>query len=141
MELASDLRGREARFRSLLQNSSDAQAILDADGRVRFESVAVERILGVAAGDWEGRPFATLVHDDDRSTVEQALADLASGHGAERRFEFRIKHADGTWRTMEAIGRNLLDDPAVAGIVINHRDITERKGSRRSSRARPSTTR
>ena len=127
VELASDLRGREARFRSLLQNSSDAQAILDADGRVRFESVAVERILGVAAGDWEGRPFATLVHDEDRSTVEQALADLASGHGAERRFEFRIKHADGTWRTMEAIGRNLLDDPAVAGIVINHRDITERK--------------
>ena len=56
-----------------------------------------------------------------------ALADLASGHGAERRFEFRIKHADGTWRTIEAIGRNLLEDPAVAGIVINHRDITERK--------------
>ena len=127
VELASDLRGREARFRSLLQNSSDAQAILDADGRVRFESVAVERMLGVAVGDWEGRPFATLVHDEDRSTVEQALADLASGHGAERRFEFGIKHADGTWRTMEAIGRNLLDDPAVAGIVINHRDVTERK--------------
>ena len=59
--------------------------------------------------------------------MEQALADLASGQGAERRFEFRIKHADGTWRTMEAIGRNLLDDPAVGGIVINHRDVTERK--------------
>ncbi len=127
MELAADLRGREARFRSLLQNSSDAQAILDADGRVRFESVAVERILGHVVSDWEGRPFATLVHDDDRGTVEQALADLASGHGAERRFECRIKHADGTWRTLEAIGRNLLDDPAVGGIVINHRDITERK--------------
>ena len=127
VELASDLRGREARFRSLLQNSSDAQAILDADGRVRYESVAVERILGFKAGDWEGRPFGSLVHDEDRSTVEQALADLASGHGAERRFEFRIKHTDGTWRTMEAIGRNLLEDPAVAGIVINHRDITERK--------------
>ncbi|HEY4189165.1 MAG TPA: EAL domain-containing protein [Candidatus Limnocylindrales bacterium] len=127
VELASDLRGREARFRSLLQNSSDAQAILDADGRVRYESVAVERILGYKAGDWEGRPFGSLVHDEDRSAVEQALADLASGPGAERRFEFRIQHTDGTWRTMEAIGRNLLEDPAVAGIVINHRDITERK--------------
>ena len=126
VELASDLRGREARFRSLLQNSSDAQAILDADGRVRYESVAVERILGYKAGDWEGRPFGSLVHDEDRATVEQALADLASGQGAERRFEFRIQHTDGTWRTMEAIGRNLLDDPAVAGIVINHRDVTER---------------
>ncbi len=126
VELASDLRGREARFRSLLQNSSDAQAILDADGRVRYESVAVERILGYKAGDWEGRPFGSLVHDEDRATVEQALADLASGQGAERRFEFRIQHTDGTWRTMEAIGRNLLEDPAVAGIVINHRDVTER---------------
>ena len=127
VELAADLRGREARFRSLLQNSSDAQAILDADGRVRYESVAVERILGHAAADWEGRPFASVVHDDDSATVEQALADLASGQGSERRFEARVKHADGTWRTIEAIGRNLLDDPAVAGIVINHRDITERK--------------
>ncbi len=127
VELAADLRGREARFRSLLQNSSDAQAILDADGRVRYESVAVERILGHAAADWEGRPFASVVHDDDRATVEQALADLASGQGSERRFESRVKHADGTWRTIEAIGRNLLEDPAVAGIVINHRDITERK--------------
>ena len=127
VELAADLRGREARFRSLLQNSSDAQAILDADGRIRFESVALERVLGYPASDWEGRQFASLVHDDDRGTVEQALADLASGQGTERRFECRIKHADGTWRTMEAIGRNLLDDPAVGGIVINHRDITERK--------------
>jgi diguanylate cyclase (GGDEF)-like protein/PAS domain S-box-containing protein len=127
VELAADLRGREARFRSLLQNSSDAQAILDADGRIRFESVALERILGYPASDWEGRQFASLVHDDDRGTVEQALADLASGQGTERRFECRVRHADGTWRTMEAIGRNLLDDPAVGGIVINHRDITERK--------------
>ena len=127
VELAADLRGREARFRSLLQNSSDAQAILDADGRIRFESVALERVLGYPASDWEGRQFASLVHDDDRGTVEQALADLASGQGTERRFECRIKHVDGTWRTMEAIGRNLLDDPAVGGIVINHRDITERK--------------
>ncbi len=126
LELASDLRGREARFRSLLQNSSDAQAILDADGRVRYESVAVERILGYKAGDWEGRPFASLVHEEDRPTVEQALADLASGQGGERRFDFRIQHSDGTWRTMEAIGRNLLEDPAVGGIVINHRDVTER---------------
>ena len=115
VELAADLRGREARFRSLLQNSSDAQAILDADGRIRFESVALERVLGYAASDWEGRQFASLVHDDDRGTVEQALADLASGQGTERRFECRIKHVDGTWRTMEAIGRNLLDDPAVGG--------------------------
>ncbi len=127
VELAADLRAREARFRSLLQNSSDAQAILDADGRVRYESVAVERILGHPAADWEGRGFASVVHDEDRRSVEQALADLASGQGSERRFEARVKHADGTWRMLEAIGRNLLEDPAVAGIVVNHRDITERK--------------
>ena len=128
VELASDLRGREARFRSLLQNSSDAQAILDADGRVRYESVAVERILGYKAGDWEGRPFGSLVHDEDRATVEQALADLASGQGAERRFEFRIQHTDGTWRTMEAIGTQPARRPGRrAASSINHRDITERK--------------
>jgi diguanylate cyclase (GGDEF)-like protein/PAS domain S-box-containing protein len=127
VELASDLHGREARFRSLVQNSSDACAILGADGLIRYESVAVERMLGSRVADWEGHRFAELVHPDDRPEVEHVVADLASTPHAERRFECRLQHADGTWRTMEAVGRNLLEDAAVAGLVINHRDVTERK--------------
>ena len=126
-ELAADLRGRESRFRSLVQHSSDASAIVGPDGRVRYESVAVERILGRPAGSIEGRAFETLIHDEDRNLATRMLAELMATPGGERRFECRMPHADGSWRTMEIEGRNLLDDPAVAGIVLNHRDITKRR--------------
>ena len=140
VELAADLRGREARFRSLLQNSSDAQAILDADGRIRYESVA-----------WNGssampRPTGTAglrLAGPRRRPRPRRAGDRRPrlGTGLERRFEARIKHADGTWRTIEAIGRNLLDDPDVDGIVITTATSPSARPSRISSRARPSTTR
>ena len=74
-----------------------------------------------------GRPATTDVHPDDRATVERRLAEVASASGSEATVEFRARHADGSWRTLEAIAKNLLDDPAVGGVVVNYRDITERK--------------
>jgi diguanylate cyclase (GGDEF)-like protein len=67
------------------------------------------------------------VHPDDRSTVDRRLADVASSSGSEVAFEYRARHADGSWRTLEAIAKNLLDDLAVGGVVVNYRDVTERK--------------
>ena len=125
--LLVDMQRKEERFRSLVQNASDGVVVLGEDGRIRYESPAVERILGSRAGERVGQLVSTDIHPDDRASVERGLADVASMSGSEARAEFRARHADGSWRTLEAIAKNLLDDPAVGGVVVNYRDITERK--------------
>ena len=138
--LLVDLRRSEERFRSLVQNASDGVVVLGEDGLIRYESPAVERILGRRAEDGIGRRVTADVHPDDRSNVNRRLADVAPHDGSEVAVEFRARHADGSWRTLEAIAKNLLDDPAVGGIVVNYRDVTERRRSRSSSATRRSTT-
>jgi diguanylate cyclase (GGDEF)-like protein/PAS domain S-box-containing protein len=125
--LLVDLQRSEERFRSLVQNASDAVVVIGEDGLVRYESPAVERILGRRAEDRVGRLATTDVHPDDRSIIERRLADVAASSGAEVAVEYRASHADGSWRTLEAIAKNLLDDPAVGGVVVNYRDVTERR--------------
>jgi diguanylate cyclase (GGDEF)-like protein/PAS domain S-box-containing protein len=125
--LLVDLQRSEERFRSLVQNASDAVVVIGEDGLVRYESPAVERILGRRAEDGIGRPATTDVHPDDRSMIDRRLADVASTGGSEVAVEYRVRHADGSWRTLEAIAKNLLDDPAVGGVVVNYRDVSERK--------------
>ena len=122
-----DMQRNEERFRSLVQNASDGVVVLGEDGLIRYESPAVERILGRRAAERVGQPIGSDIHPDDRATVERALVDLAAFSGLEARLEFRARHADDSWRTLESIAKNLLDDPAVGGVVINYRDITERK--------------
>ncbi len=125
--LLVDLQRSEERFRSLVRNASDGVVVLGDDGLIRYESPAVERILGRRPDDGVGQPAIADVHPDDRATVERRLHDVASASGSEAAMEFRARHADGSWRTLEAIAKNLLDDPAVGGVVVNYRDITERK--------------
>ena len=125
--LLVDMQRKEERFRSLVQNASDGVVVLGEDGLIRYESPAVERILGRRAGERVDRSISADIHPDDRANVERALADVAALSNAEARMEFRARHADDSWRTLESIAKNLLDDPAVGGVVINYRDITERK--------------
>ena len=125
--LLVDLQRSEERFRSLVRNASDGVVVLGADGGIRYESPAAERILGRRAEDGIGRPAVDDVHPDDRPLVERSFAEVRASTGSEVGVEFRARHRDGTWRTLEAIVKNLLDDPAVGGIVVNYRDITERK--------------
>ncbi len=125
--LLVDLQRSEERFRSLVRNASDCVVVLGEDRLIRFESPAVERILGYVADDRIGQPIMTNVHPDDLVIVERRLSEVAARGGSQGVLEFRVRHADGSWRMIEAIGKNLLDDPAVGGIVVNYRDITERK--------------
>jgi diguanylate cyclase (GGDEF)-like protein/PAS domain S-box-containing protein len=126
-DLANDLRQREARFRSLVQNSSDAFAVLGADGVVRYESDAVERVLGYEAAGRSGTTFLDLAHTDDREAAEAALAEVVEAPESDRRFDVRLRHADGSWRDVECVAKNLISDSAVGGIVVNYRDVTERR--------------
>ncbi|MBD1864409.1 MULTISPECIES: PAS domain S-box protein [Trichocoleus] len=122
----------EAKWRSLIQNSSDIIAILEADGTVRYQSPAVERIMGHSPQELVGRNALELIHPEDVEHVAQAFQDLVAGILPSLSIEFRFQHKDETWRFIQSTGTNLLADPSVLGIVTNSRDITERKRAERA---------
>jgi PAS domain S-box-containing protein len=117
----------EKRFRSLVQNASDITTVLDADGIIRYESPSIERLLGYRPEDLVGQNAFDYVHPDDLERVRSIFGETTKRSGASRPAEVRVRHADGSWRYMEWIGNNLLEDPTVKGIVANSRDVTERK--------------
>jgi diguanylate cyclase (GGDEF)-like protein/PAS domain S-box-containing protein len=125
--LVADLRRSEERFRSLVRNSVDVNVILAADGTIAYESPAVERVLGSKPDERIGRLALDSVHPDDRQRVARLFLVVARRPGAEAAAEMRVRHANGSWRSIEAVVKNLLDDPAVGGVVVNYRDITARK--------------
>ena len=122
----------EGRFRQLIQHSSDLITILDAEGRIRYESPAVERALGYRAEELVGRLAFDFVHEADLAHVAAAFAAHVEEPGVAFPVEFRWRHADGSWVDLEAIGNNLLHDPSVGGILVNSRDATARKRSERA---------
>ncbi len=125
--LTEDLlrRQSEARFASLVQNSSDIVTVIEPDTTVRYTSPSVLRVLGFAPDDLEGTRFSDLIHDEDKTRM---LAFLAADVGAHTGImEFKVRHKDGSWVDVETLRTNLLSDPNVQGIVLNTRDVTERK--------------
>jgi diguanylate cyclase (GGDEF)-like protein/PAS domain S-box-containing protein len=125
--LTDDLRRSQERYRSLVRNSADVNMILGSDGRIQYESQAVERVLGYRSDERVGQSAFELIHPDDIERAQLLMADVLRTPGAQSQGELRIHHADGSWRTIEVTGKNLLDDPAVGGLVINYRDVTMRK--------------
>ncbi len=124
--LMADLRRSEV-FRSLVQNAADVILLLRADRTIAYESPAAVRVLGHQVADWIGRQFLELVHPDDLAKGQQLFEKVAGQHGAEAVAELRARHSDGSWRSIDLVVRNLLDDAAVGGIVVNYRDVTEQK--------------
>ena len=117
------LRASEERFRALIERGSDTITIVDAAGSILYESPSIERVLGYRPGELIGRPVLDYIHPDDVARVRS----LALGARETASMECRSRRKDGTWCDIEAVGRNLLDYPAVRGIVINWRDVGERK--------------
>lgn len=117
----------EEYFRSLIENALDIISILDKDGLIRYESPAIERVLGYNPEELVGQNAFELVHPSDMPEVISAFTEATQIAGPAAPIEFRFRHKDGSWRILEAIGSNLLDDPVVAGIVVNSRDITDRR--------------
>ncbi len=115
----------EARLAALVEHGSDLIAVLREDGVVRYASPATNRLLGHADDDLDGVDLLELVHPDDRPA---RLIDLAredeQGIGAP--VELRLQALDGSWRHLEVTVTDLLDNPAIAGVVLNARDVTER---------------
>jgi PAS domain S-box-containing protein len=121
------LRRSEERFRSLVRYASDIILVLDADGTITYESPAVERALGFTPEERMGTNAFDYLHPEDVEPVRERLARIAEEPGARVSAEYRARNKEGGWRDFEAIGANLLDDPVIGGIVVNSRDVTERK--------------
>jgi PAS domain S-box-containing protein len=121
------LRANEKRFRALVENSSDALMLIDAEGRMTYLSPSWMRILGWAPAEMLRRSIFDVVHPDDRALVGARMTDTLGDPSATILEHVRFHHADGSWRMMEAVAVNHLADPAVGGIVVNARDVTERR--------------
>jgi diguanylate cyclase (GGDEF)-like protein/PAS domain S-box-containing protein len=127
LALTEDLQLREARFRSLVHNSFDVVSVVDPGGAIHYLSRSAERVLGLAPEQLENRPLVELLHPDDQARVTDALQSLARRPAETAAFDCRVRHGDGTWRHCETTATNMLGDPAVAGIVLTTRDITDRR--------------
>jgi diguanylate cyclase (GGDEF)-like protein/PAS domain S-box-containing protein len=127
--LTEDLlrRQSEARFQSLVQNASDLITVIEADSTIKYQSPSVERVLGYQPEQLTGLKLAELLHPHE---TERVLNLLAEGLGADLGQEVvdcRLRHRNGTWLFFEILRTNLLHDPNVSGIVLNSRNVSERK--------------
>jgi diguanylate cyclase (GGDEF)-like protein/PAS domain S-box-containing protein len=116
----------EARFRALVQHSSDVLAVLDAAGTVRYISPSIERVFGHSTADVVGQSVARFIHPDDAERALAALAEVGPDPGDGIPVHLRLRRADGIWRQMEVVGTDMTAEPTVGGIVITARDVTER---------------
>jgi diguanylate cyclase (GGDEF)-like protein/PAS domain S-box-containing protein len=117
---------RSARFRSLVHHASDLITVVDGDGLVRYQSPSVERLLGIVTDEAMDVPYLELVDEPDRASLNTVFANLGAA-GGPATAEYRLRHADGSWRSVESIITDLTADPAVGGVVLNTRDVTDRR--------------
>jgi PAS domain S-box-containing protein len=124
--IAEELAKREAHSRALIENTQDLFTILDAKGHITFKNRAVARILGYKSGELLHRSFFDFVHPEDLPRFREAFQTLLAGTIVPP-IEFRFKHCSGSWVTLESLGHNALHEPVIQGIILNSRDLTERK--------------
>jgi len=121
------LRVSEQRFRALVEESWDAVALFAADGTIVYGSPATTRLLGYDLSEFVGRNAMEFIHSDDRAAVLLRLEEVTARPRSRVHVAARVRHKNGTWRHLEGVLTNLLDDPSVAAIVNNYRDVTDRR--------------
>jgi PAS domain S-box-containing protein len=121
------VRHSERRLCALVENAADCVSLLGPDGRFIYTSPAASRINGYSQEEFLNQNAFHIIHPEDLPRVEQAFQQIIQEPGSRVSHEFRLRHRDGTWRWIDAIATNRLDDPALLGIVVNYRDITDRK--------------
>jgi diguanylate cyclase (GGDEF)-like protein/PAS domain S-box-containing protein len=125
-------RQSEARFASLVAHSSDLITVLAPDATVAYQSPAIERVLGWTPEEVVGKPFVELMEQGEGGRLLRLIADgLDAPVESSQALECTLAHRDGTTRQFEVLFTNLTADPAVGGIVLNSRDVSERKAFER----------
>jgi two-component system, cell cycle sensor histidine kinase and response regulator CckA len=125
--LFEQLEQRERYFRALTELGTDVVAVLTPDGVIGYVSPSVTRMLGFEPQALLHRNALELIHPQDELVARDTLQHAASDPKWVAKIEVRVRHQDGTWRVVEVVGQNLLDDPSIAGMILNARDVTDRK--------------
>jgi two-component system, cell cycle sensor histidine kinase and response regulator CckA len=120
------LRENELLLRLVLENGSDVVLWLDRAGAVRYASPSVQRVLGFAPGEMVGQALQMYIQSEDVPRVEEYLNSDSLVIGPDAPFELRLQRKDGEWRTLEALGRGVIDPGGSPTVILNARDITER---------------
>ena len=126
---AATARG-EARFQALVHNSSDLITLIDADLAITYQTPSITRLLGYAEDELIGTQLADLTHPEDRLSLLAARAEAIAGDQASATSQLRLRHRDGSYRHVQSIHTNLLDDPDVRAVVVTTRDVTAQKAAR-----------
>lgn len=128
----SAARDNEARFRALVQHSSDVIMIVDPDGAIRYASPSMATVFGHAPATLVGANLMQLLHPDDVVAGTRFLNELShvamptgSTSAGILKCEWRLRSASGMWMTVDNVGTNLLEEPVIGGLVLNTRDVTE----------------
>jgi PAS domain S-box-containing protein len=121
------LRQSEERFRSLIENALDIIMILDVDGTIRYVSPSVEKVLGYTTTELAIKNVFESIHPDDFTNAYYSLTNAIQNSEPTRPIEFRYRHKENSWRTLEAISQPFVGGDTILRIMVNARDITERK--------------
>jgi PAS domain S-box-containing protein len=116
----------EARFRALIENSSDFILLTNASGVVTYLSPSAQRITGWPAEEAAGREHRELTHPDDQDALAAALRRLTREPGQTATLRVRFRARGGAWIRLEGTARNMLDDPLLRAILVNYRDVSDR---------------
>jgi PAS domain S-box-containing protein len=117
----------EKKFRALLEQSLEEVSLVDENGKLTYESPTLRRPLGYPPNAFVGHNLLDMFHPDDRADAARVLEQVVQQPGNVVDASFRVRHKNGSWRWMEGVLTNLLEEPEIRSIVINYRDVTERK--------------
>ncbi|RZU49530.1 PAS domain S-box-containing protein/diguanylate cyclase (GGDEF)-like protein [Krasilnikovia cinnamomea] len=120
-------RRSDERFQALFQHAPDMVSVLDPTGRIAFASPSAASLLNVPSGSMQGTSVFDIIHPDDRERIQAAFAALLGERDGVKRMQSRVFNADGTYRWFEITASNKLHNRALAGIVINARDVSENR--------------
>ncbi len=125
--LEEQVRISQQRFQAIVERSHDLIINFDTAGIIQFVNPASRVVLGYEPEEMIGRHNMSFVFPADQKSKYREAETIIGKPRAEFRTEIKVQHKNGSWRILEAVGINLLDEPALAGLVVNCRDITERK--------------
>ncbi len=134
-EAEQALRASEERFRSLIENALDVIIVMNSDGTIRYVSPSIQRVLGYSPDDLIGTIAFQYIHPNDVLPVYMAFQDAILSPGKAVAAEFRFVHQDNSWRVIEAVGKQLTEPDGSSSLIVNSRDITERKQAEETRKA------
>lgn len=117
---------REKYFRAVTENALDIVSLLDHEGNFTYNSPSIQHLLGYDPQELIGRNAFTLIHEEDVEWVKEQFQKCVENPELISTTKFRARHQDGSWRHMESICKSRLQDPDIASVVVNSRDVTER---------------